>query len=85
MSDTPWTPGPWEVYEHESGALEPFVCVHVRGEPLPNTRANVRLQAAAPEMADILERWVAAFDSRKVFILSPVDEARQILANILDE
>ena len=49
MSDTPWTPGPWEQEGVIVRASGQFVLSRDEGE------ANARLVAAAPEMAEALE------------------------------
>jgi hypothetical protein len=61
MSDTPWTPGPWEVYDtwNVRGGSESMV--HIC-EANHRSVANARLIAAAPEMVEALHSWVMHHD-----------------------
>ena len=62
MTDTPWTPGPWERSHSQSAEIvAPGVSIaHVRlgvDDP-PKFEANARLIAAAPEMAELLAFYI---------------------------
>jgi hypothetical protein len=61
---TPWTPGPWEISgqktirtKRHDGRLDGWVA----RANWQNGVANARLIAAAPEMAEVLERMAAPF------------------------
>lgn len=69
MSDTPWTPGPWEV--SDIGDYADFdgrsivvigddrrVCATHAGGDDPEGTANARLIAAAPELAEALQMFI---------------------------
>lgn len=58
VSDTPWTPGPWG-WAASRGVNDPDYPRVVPGEAASfkvGTDADARLIAAAPEMAELLER-----------------------------
>jgi hypothetical protein len=76
----PWTPGPWwaeskpngwHVYHnrHWHPALEREVGddVLLDGPDLHHDGANARLIALAPEMADLLKRWVGGKKDKSIF------------------
>ncbi len=87
-----WTPGPWQVFECPGEAIQinckPMVtvaeittpAVHFTDFVIDEARANARLIAAAPEMAELLQQLAdrtTGFDVAKV-----VAEAERILAEI---
>jgi hypothetical protein len=58
MNDTTWTPGPWRILEQVALRKVRFGVGTSRGVIIDaDNEADARLIAAAPEMADILERW----------------------------
>jgi hypothetical protein len=96
MSDTPWTPGPWDfdaedltVYAQEPGPT--FIVEPVDGwldYDMVQAQANARLIAAAPEMAELLMRIEAAADPLLGVALSALplpDDVKPILARIRGE
>lgn len=93
---TIWTPGPWEVHSHGSnssyiaditgrdGKRSRFirtVAVVLRYAGQSEGEANARLIAAAPEMAELLERIA----SNSVPMDEMIDDARALLAKIKGE
>lgn len=63
---TPWTPGPWRAYGHEIRGSYPggsvLVCRINQTASPADTRANVRLIAAAPALAEALAQIAAILD-----------------------
>ena len=66
-----YTPGPWQVGEHDYADARGFVLTVNAGEhniceislPDATDEANARLIAAAPEMAEALKQALAALDA----------------------
>jgi len=63
MSDTPWTKGPWDVYPLDLGGgrhwfvkVGPHEVIDIHEDD--NGEANTRLIAAAPELAEALEKLI---------------------------
>ena len=99
MTDTPWTPGPWyiaalddqeEATEFDilapDGEEEPWHIAKTYGN-IDGEKANARLIAAAPEMAEALANMVEIVDfveRRYGGRINPptVDNARALLARI---
>ena len=55
MSDTKWTPGPWEVERGNVGAAHPLFVVTACKNLRPWCDADAHLIAAAPELYEALE------------------------------
>jgi len=68
-SETPWTPGPWKTLDGKYGPQihsDSETCNHwianLKCESCPaHEDANARLIAAAPQMAELLGKWLRAF------------------------
>jgi hypothetical protein len=99
MSDTPWTPGPWDQIGKEMVQRE-YVVWRSNYNDATDTRviatgieseADARLIAAAPEMAEILFYFVASADDEAVSDLAQatyencVEQSRALLARIRGE
>lgn len=54
----PWTPGPWRLVDNRyvKSGNRPVIYIGNAGNDERLTDANARLIAAAPEMAEVLER-----------------------------
>lgn len=76
MSETKWTPGPWEITSGFVGPLKIVASVdesidrsgkmevaHVGAETFDRCRANARLISAAPDMYDALAAFVSDCDN----------------------
>lgn len=91
---TPWTPGPWRREPYTSrGELIEAVYAPDRHDPngvmmvgsagsQPETEANARLIAAAPEMAELLEIWTHGDVSKWTERAEAFDRARALIARI---
>lgn len=75
MSETKWTPGPWEITSGFIGPLKIVASVdksidrsgkmevaHVGAETFDQCRANARLISAAPDMAGALKELMSEID-----------------------
>lgn len=91
MTDTPWTPGPWE-WETLHGVGR-ALCAEDRTVALHDAHwevapADARLIAAAPEMAELLERAVEEHLNQDTLPMDPgcwCWAARDLLARIKGE
>lgn len=90
MSETPWTPGPWECQklDGEYGRTTIFASlVEAQGGRLwvgsAGSSSDARLIASAPEMAELLEKWVTCNDDEDADgYMRCHDEARALLSRI---
>lgn len=90
--ETQWTPGPWKVhgdetqpvfYVHGSNAVCDIRKPDGRFYRSPReTEANARLIAAAPEMAELLERIALTPMQNAAHALDYIADARALLAKI---
>ncbi len=102
-NEASWTPGPWEVRSHGSNSeyiaditgrdskrsiFIRTVAVVLRYAGQSEGESNARLMAAAPEMAELLERlgiFVAAVESRAGRTMDEGVAIRALLAKIKGE
>lgn len=62
MTETPWTPGPWGVFRGQFINAEGGVPICEMHPSQPDRlRADARLIAAAPAMAELLVMWLRQY------------------------
>jgi len=92
MTDQPkWTPGPWRATTHdhpEQGVYAGYRIAKMTGGEIQRDRANAHLIAAAPDMAEALEKalnFITNTESEMGETLPCGDAARAALAKARGE
>lgn len=97
MSETKWTPGPWEISSNFTGPLvispagkKDDAIAYVFGTTFRQVQADARLIAAAPDMAEALEKLIGWEDTIRTYIpngglTSALTAARSALAKARGE
>lgn len=81
-SKTPWTPGPWEACGREDYMDDGIVILgDDRRIAVANTESDARLIAAAPEMAEFIQRYIDVWKAGTGTIYL-IEEAESIIARI---
>lgn len=81
------TPGPWSVnlYEFTGRAAVVSETMHIASlTAKPETNANARLIAAAPELLEAL-RYIACEQSGWTFKVDPLEHARSVVEEMRDK